>query len=154
MNRELRDLARLHQLDDRHHFLLRVVFALDCVEWTRHLIENKQMLEALSAGHQFVSGEMDLLALNRVAERTKSLALNHPARQELDGAHHATLSASFGIARALAGDAWNAAEYAAFALVYAQPKADVTDPAAFAHLHKWQAGQLETRLLEFGVLEN
>lgn len=154
MNRQIRDLARLHQLDDPRYFLLRVTFGLDCVEWAKPLIEDTRILDALLAGHQYISGEMDYIALERVANEAKSIALSHPAHPTLDSTHHATVSATFGAARALAGDAWNAAEYAAYALVYAQSDTAVTDPSAFVPLYNWQLSQLRTRLTQFGVIES
>jgi len=63
------------------------------------------------------------------------------------------VSASFGVARALAGDAWNAAEYAAYALVYAQSESAVMDPDSFIPLYNWQISQLQIRLAEFGIVE-
>jgi len=153
MNRQVRDLARVHQLDQQRFFLLRVVYALDCVEWAKPLIEDSRMSDALSAGHQFVSGEMDFLALQRVANEAKMIALSHPAHGTIDSTHHATVSASFGVARALAGDAWNAAEYAAYALVYAQSESAVMDPDSFVPLYNWQYSHLQIRLAEFGVVD-
>jgi len=69
--------------------------------------------------------------------------VRHLLDQSIDGCGHAAVSATYAVAKALAGRAREAADYAAYATVYAQGGAPaVAERESFATEFAWQAERL------------
>ena len=66
------------------------------------------------------------------------VAASHPGSRSIDGTAHAAVSATYAVYQAVAGRALQAAEYAAYATVYAYGAYAITDPDAFAEEFAWQ----------------
>jgi len=110
----------------------------------KHLLEDSEALACLEAFAALVQSQdlgSDLAAL---AERVDGLANRHDGSRSLDGVGHAAVSATCTCAKAIAGKARQAAEYAAYAAVYGQGGYGATsDPSAYELEHEWQATRLE-----------
>lgn len=130
-------LASLLAAYPRQH-PLRWRFALACVERVQHLLENAEVNAQLAVLRGFVDGVCDREMLEQAATRAAHLATRHPGSVSIDGAAHAAVSATHAVAKALAGRVEQAADYAAYAAVYAYAAHAVTDPDAFAGEHAWQ----------------
>lgn len=144
MNHELHRLANELSLDreDREH--LRLCFGLACVERVRHLLEDPRAVSALATGRAFLDGDCDRAALAAAAKEAGETATSHPGSSSIDGAGHAAVSATYAVSKALAGRALEAAEYAAYATVYAYSSHAITDPTAFADEYGWQVETLRS----------
>lgn len=134
MNPELARLVQAAPADD----LLRFRFALACVERVRHLLENSDVAAQLDILGQFIAGTTDRIALDHAAAVAADLATRHPGSRSPDGAAHAAVSTTHAVAKALAGRIEEAADYAAYAAVYAYSPHAVADPAAYAGEYAWQ----------------
>lgn len=152
MNSELRELAASHHMDDPEYRSFRVRFALLCVEHIRELITDNDALKLLTcATALFSTGAPTRSAWQEMSAEAAVLASSHQGNsgsEALDGGGHAAVSATFALARALDGDAWHAAEYAAYAKVYAYSGHAVTDPDAFRAEYGWQVRTLKHQLSE------
>jgi len=127
-----------------HHELLKLTFARDCVERVRHLLEDESVTRCLDVLAAYVEGGADRGALDRAAAQAAALANGHPGSRSLDGVGHAAVSASYAVANALAGRAVQAADYAAYAIVYGDGgHGAVNDPDSFVAERNWQLATLE-----------
>ena len=140
ISNELKALAE--RLDLRGDFELRVAFAVACVDRVRHLLIDDTVIGALDAGERFVRGEAERRELDEAARAAADAARSHAGTNSLDGSGSAAVSASHGVAAALAGRALDASGYAAYASVYSYASHAVTDKAAYGDEHGWQVGKL------------
>ncbi|MEJ8810205.1 putative immunity protein [Variovorax ureilyticus] len=123
---------------------LRFAFACACVERVRHLLEDEPVVRCLDTLAGYVAGRVDREALHRAASDAAALANRHPGSRSLDGVGHAAVSASYAVANALAGRAVQAADYAAYAIVYGEGGyGAVSDPESFVPEKSWQLATLE-----------
>lgn len=134
MNTALAALLAAAPADDPR----RWQFALACALRVQHLLEDPEVVAPLRVLQAFVAGTADHAALEHAAAHAAALATRHPGSRSLDGAAHAAVSATHAVARAVAGRAQEAADYAAYAMVYSYACHAVSDPAAFAGEHAWQ----------------
>ena len=141
MNTELRRLAKVAELDAEDRSLLRLRFGFACVQRVRHLLESPEAIDCLDTLGAFLEGRCDAAALALARQRAAAVAGSHPGSASIDGAAHAAVSATYAVARALAGQALEAADYAAYATVYAYGAYALKDPDAFADEYAWQAAQ-------------
>jgi len=143
MNDLLDRIARDLRLDAPQHARLRLAFGHACVERVRHLLEDADVLACLDGLVAWLRGERTDAELRALADEAARLANRHPGSRSIDGCGHAAVSASYAVAKALAGEARAAADYAAYAAVYAQGgAAAVADRDAFTTEFQWQARRL------------
>lgn len=143
MNHELERLAQELGLDapDKHH--LRFQFGHACALRVQHLLEEPAVLECLSALGRYVEGAATADQLLYPAGEAARLANRHEGSRSIDGCGHAAVSATYAVANALAGKALAAAEYAAYASVYAiGGYGAVTDRTSFEPEVAWQVATL------------
>jgi len=127
-----------------HPTVLRYAFALACAERVSHLLEEPAVERCLDVLRAHVRGEADPTALADATAQAAALASSHPGSRSLDGVGHAAVSASMAVAHALAGRALQAADYAAYAIVYGNGGyGAVSDAASFAPERAWQLAALE-----------
>ena len=125
----------------------RLKFGLLCATRVAHLIEQPEALSCLEALRAIVQGQDIKSELPALIARSSELANRHQGSQSLDGVGHAAVSATYACAKAIAGRARQAAEYAAYAAVYGQGGYGATsDPVAFEPEFQWQAQQLQCLL--------
>jgi hypothetical protein len=98
----------------------RLQFGLLCVERVAHLLEQAEVVACLEAFRSIVKGKYPSSELPELAARANDLANHHQGSRSLDGVGHAAVSATYACAKAIAGKARQAAEYAAYAAVYGQ----------------------------------
>lgn len=140
MNDALDRLARELDLAAPEHAHLRYGFAHACVLRVRHLLEDARVVACLDGLGAWLAGECDDAQRDALATQAAALANRHPGSRSIDGCGHAAVSATYAVARALAGDALQAADYAAYAIVYAQGgAAAVADRDSFTAEFRWQA---------------
>ena len=145
MNRpELHSLAREIGLEDAAKRDLRLAFGVACVERVEHLLIDQAVIDALAIGKQFVAGKASSQALAAAAEAAARAAQSHAGTNSFDGSGSAAVSTSHAVAAALAGRAIDAADYAAYAGVYAYSSYAVTDPSAYASISEWQLTTLRS----------
>ena len=150
MHQELDRLARELALDDAAQERLRLAFAHACTVRVRHLLEDPRAAAALDGLGAYLQGALPREQLAALAEDVARLANQHPGSKSIDGCGHAAVSATYAVAKALAGRAREAADYAAYAGVYAQGgSAAVAERESFDAEFGWQvrclarlAGQL------------
>ncbi|MBA2965462.1 hypothetical protein GON04_13285 [Ramlibacter sp. MAH-25] len=116
---------------------LQLAFGLACVERVRHLLEEPRALALLDALRGAV--QAGAAVPPALAAEAAAVARGHRGSPSLDGSGHSAVSATHALARALAGHALEAADYAAYAAVYAYGRYAVQDPASFEPEHAWQA---------------
>jgi len=122
---------------------LRQAFALACVERVAHLLEDPAVAQCLDVLRAYERGEASRATLDEASTRAAALANAHPGSRSIDGVGHAAVSASYAVASALAGRAQQAADYAAYAAVYAGGGyGAVADRASFAPERDWQLAEL------------
>lgn len=144
MNDALERLARAVALDDAAHERLRLEFAHACAQRVSHLLEDPEVAACLSALGRFLDGTLDRTGFDAAAERAAALANRHQGSKSIDGVGHAAVSGSYAVAKALAGKALQAADYAAYAIVYGQGGyGAVADRASFEPEFRWQVACLE-----------
>jgi hypothetical protein len=143
MNNALTELASAVHLDDPGREGLRFAFALACVERIEHLLEDARAAGAVGTLRSYVAGTVDRATLIAVAHNVRDVARSHRGSHSLDGSQHAAVSATNALAHALEGRALDAANYAAYASVYAYGGYAVSDPSAFAPEVAWQVKQLQ-----------
>ena len=130
---------------------LRLAFAYECAERVRHLLEDETVVRCLDILAAYVKGQADRGALERAASEAAAVANRHPGSRSLDGVGHAAVSASYAVANALAGRAVQAADYAAYAVVYGSGgHGAVCDPESFVPEKSWQLARLEQLALRGG----
>ena len=141
---ELTRLAKQIDLDSDEQFSLRVRFGVACIERVEQLLTNRDVFDTLAVGKSYVDGDATREQLLAAATSAAALARSHPGSNVIDGSGSAAVSASFGVAAALAGNALQAASYAAYASVYSYASHAVTDQAAYHSEHLWQIGKLKS----------
>ncbi len=145
MNQALEDLATRLSLDDPAHERLRLEFAYACVLRVKHFIEEPAVAECLFGLGQFLSGAVGRAQLDAWAAQAARLANRHPGSKSIDGTGHAAVSATYAVANAVAGRALQAAQYAAYAMVYGQGGyGAVADRESFEPEFRWQVEQLSS----------
>jgi len=123
---------------------LRFAFACACVERVRHLLEDDAVVRCLDTLAAYVAGRVDRDALDSAAAEAAGLANRHQGSRSLDGVGHAAVSASYAVANALAGRAVQAADYAAYAIVYGGGGyGAVCETESFVPEKAWQLAKLE-----------
>lgn len=143
MNDALERLAREVALDEPTGERLRLAFGYACALRVKHLLEEPAVVECLSGLGQFLDGTMGRHQLAALAERSLRLATQHQGSKSIDGCGHAAVSATYAVAHAIAGRARQAAEYAAYAMVYAQGgHGAVADRPSFEPEFQWQVARL------------
>lgn len=139
MNAALEHLAKSVALDAPAHERLRLAFGHACALRVKHLIEEPAVADCLAGLGRFLGGSLDRPELEALAVRAARLANQHPGSKSIDGAGHAAVSATYAVAHALAGKALQAADYAAYAMVYGQGGyGAVADRTSFEPEFEWQ----------------
>ena len=118
MNQALERLATKLSLNDPTNERLRLEFGYACVLRVKHFIEEPMVADCLFGLGQFLTGAVCRAHLEALATQAAHLANQHQGSKSIDGAGHAAVSATYAVANALAGKALQAAEYAAYAMVY------------------------------------
>jgi hypothetical protein len=148
MNAELHRLAGEIGLDTEAKAWLRLRFGFACAQRVRHLLESPEAVGGLDTLGAFLEGKASPAALALAARQMAEVAGSHPGSRSLDGTAHAAVSATYAVYQAVSGRALQAAEYAAYAMVYAYGAYAITDPDAFAEEFEWQVSALR------GLLQN
>lgn len=144
MNDALRQLARTLTLDDPTQLRLRLAFGHACALRVQHLLEDAEVHACLEGLGQFLAGRAGPADLDAWAALAAQRARQHPGSRSLDGCGHAAVSASHAVAQALAGRALQAADYAAYALVYGEGGyGAVADRSSFEPEMRWQLACLQ-----------
>ena len=145
MHPELDRLAKEVELSAPGNERLRLEFGYACIARVRHLLEEAAVVQCLDGLGAYLDGGIDRAQFDVLATEAAQLANRHQGSKSIDGCGHAAVSASYAVAKALAGKAREAADYAAYATVYAQGgSAAVADLDSFQAEHAWQAQQLAT----------
>jgi hypothetical protein len=142
MNAALSELAKQLQLDVVDNEMLRWRFAHACANHVRHLVEHPGALAALDVLQRYVNGEATAAERDAAAELAAQIAQHHHGSTSIDGTAHAYVSATYAVAKALAGKAIDAADYAAYATVYNYGAYALKDPSSFDSVHRWQVETL------------
>lgn len=142
MNTGLHALAQETDLLAPTQWRLRAELGLRLVERVSHLLEAPEVLALLAEARAWAAAQGSAQALQVLAQRGEQLARSHPGSRSLDGAAHAAVSTTHALARALQGKVLDAADYAAYAAVYAYAASAVNDPQAFEAEHAWQCDAL------------
>jgi hypothetical protein len=143
VNDALIDLAGQLGLDAPGRRRLRYEFGLACAVRVAHLLEEPAVADGLSLLAQHLKGSATHEELQHHAAEAARMANRHPGSRSIDGCGHAAVSATYAVANALAGKALAAAEYAAYATVYAEGGyGAVADPASFQPEFRWQVEAL------------
>lgn len=125
----------------------RLRFCLACCKRVLHLLERPEIVVVLQALEEALNRADLAHALPALVAQSAQLANSHPGSRSLDGVGHAAVSASYACAKAIEGRARQAAEYAAYAMVYGEGGYGATsDPAAFDPEFNWQSEQLRVLL--------
>ncbi|MDO9436719.1 hypothetical protein [Hydrogenophaga sp.] len=139
MNDSLDRLARQIDLHAAGHERLRMAFGHACVMRVKHLLEDPAVVECLDGLGRFLEGTLDETQRERLAAKASRLATGHQGSKSIDGCGHAAVSATYAVANALAGKALQAADYAAYALVYAEGGyGAVAERGSFEREFEWQ----------------
>jgi hypothetical protein len=149
MNEELSRLATAINLNGPQQEPLRLAFGLACAQRAEHLLENPEAIRCLAVLRSFVEGRSGRPALAQAAEEIAAVANSHRGSNSIDGSAHAAVSATYAVAKALAGRALEAAGYAAYAVVYGYGGYAVTDPSAFEGEFAWQVEKFKTMVHAF-----
>jgi len=142
MNLKLRQLADRLQLNDPQCDQLRFQFALCCGRRVQHLLLDQQLTSMLELAQGQLNSGVDPRNLQSCADQAKALAASQAGTNGRDGSGSAAVSASYAVARAIAGDAIGTAEYAAYALVYSYSSSAVSNPEAYEDEYFWQVQKL------------
>ncbi|MCB1542203.1 MAG: hypothetical protein KDJ25_15585 [Rhodoblastus sp.] len=123
---------------------LRYRFALACVEDVSGNLEDEAAINAYERFRALVArfDEHSPRALEELASEMKTISQSHPGSKSIDGTRHAAVSATYALARAVDGDAVNAAAYAAYSNIYGYGGYAVNDPDSFAEAHQKQLDNL------------
>jgi hypothetical protein len=139
VNAELAHLASTLRLSAPESRELALKFSLACAKRIEHLLEEAEVIECLRMLERYVAGEASSESLVKAAEDAALLANRHRGSKSIDGCGHAAVSASYGVSRAVAGRALEAAQYCAYASVYASGGyTAVADREAFDPEFSWQ----------------
>lgn len=152
MNPALDHLAASLALNAPTHDRLRFAFAHACVLRVAQFIEDPAVADCLLVLGRYLDGTADRPTLDAAAAQASRLANHHPGSRFLDGAGHAAVSATYAVANALAGKALQAADYAAYALVYGQGGyGAVAERESFEPEFRWQVECLRSLAAAQGV---
>jgi hypothetical protein len=143
MNQALSELAARIGLAQASRESLRLAFCLACAGRVERLLEDPRAVDCLAVLRRFVAGEADAADLRAAAGKIAAVANSHRGSKSMDGSGHAAVSATYAVANALAGRALEAADYAAYAVVYDYGAYAVADPSAFEAEFEWQVAALE-----------
>lgn len=144
MSHALDQMAAVVNLDRPGNERLRLEFGYACASRVAHLLEDSNVSECLSGLGRFLEGSIDRQALNVLADQASILATQHQGSKSIDGCGHAAVSATYAVANALNGKARQAAEYAAYAMVYGQGGyGAVAEKESFEPEYQFQATCLE-----------
>ena len=139
MNEALERLARSVGLNEPRHERLRLEFGHACVLRVKHFIEEPAVADCVVGLEQFLGGALDRGGLEALAMQASGLANRHQGSKSIDGAGHAAVSATYAVANALAGKALQAADYAAYAIVYGEGGyGAVAERESFEPEFQWQ----------------
>lgn len=145
MNEALECLAMSVALDKPANERMRLAFGYACALRVKHFIEEPAVADCLFGLGQFLGGSLDRASLEAMAVQASGMANQHPGSRSIDGAGHAAVSATYAVANALAGKALQAADYAAYAMVYGQGGyAAVADRGSFEPEFQWQVACLSS----------
>lgn len=142
MNDALDRVAKAVSLDAPFNERLRLEFGYACACRAEQFLEQAAVLACLHGLGAFLSGSIGQAELAALTTEAHRLANQHQGSLSLDGAGHAAVSATYAVANALAGKARQAADYAAYAVVYGQGGYAVTDQQSFEPEFSWQASCL------------
>ncbi len=143
MNEALDRLARTLDLDAPANEHLRLAFGHACVRRVEHLLEEPAVLDCLHGLGRYLQGSISPAAFAELAAQAARLANQHQGSRSIDGCGHAAVSATYAVANALAGKARQAAQYAAYAMVYGQGGyAAVAERESFQPEFDWQTACL------------
>jgi hypothetical protein len=139
MNTDLEQLAASLELSSPARRGLALAFGLACAQRVEHLLEEPGIIACLAVLRTHQAGHTPAGALDDAAREAALLANRHRGSNSIDGCGHAAVSASYGVAKALDARAVEAAQYCAYAAVYASGGyAAVADRDAFAPEFAWQ----------------
>ena len=139
MNEALEQLSTEIGLLSPENEPLRFAFAYACASRIRHLLEEPGVIECLDVLGSYLRGQVDRADLHYSQAEAARLANQHRGSQSIDGCGHAAVSATYAVAKALDGNALQAASYAAYAAVYAEGGyAAVAEREAFGPEFSWQ----------------
>jgi len=143
VNELLDRLAREVELGSLANERLRLEFGYACARRAEHLLEEPGVVDCLRGLGQYLQGVISPDEFSAHASAAARLANQHQGSKSIDGCGHAAVSATYAVANALAGKALQAAEYAAYALVYGQGGyGAVADRESFQAEFSWQASCL------------
>lgn len=151
MNHALITLYAESRLADEPQRPLRYAFAYACADRVRHRLEQPRAVELLDVLRDYVAGDVDEAALQAASDEAQLIANQHRGSPSIDGSQHSAVSATYAVAKALAGKALEAADYAAYSTVYGYGGYAVNDPDAFASEHAWQVAALKALLARADV---
>lgn len=152
MNHALERLAGELGLASADNERLRLAFGHACVLRVQHLLEEPEAGKCLRELGDYLAGATGPAQLQAAAARAAGLASRHQGSRSIDGCGHAAVSATYAVARAVAGKALEAAGYAAYAVVYAQGGyAAVAEPESFGPEFEWQLGTLSALASRVGA---
>jgi hypothetical protein len=143
VNDALDRVAKEVSLDSPGNERLRLEFGYACACRVEQFLEQAAVLECLRGLGAFLSGSISQAELAALVTEADRLANHHQGSRSLDGSGHAAVSASYAVAKALAGKALQAADYAAYAAVYGQGGyGAVADRQSFESEFSWQSSCL------------
>ncbi len=148
MNAALHELARELRLEAPLNDKLRWAFAYACASHVRHLVEHVGALAALDVLARYVNDDATETEREAAAASVAQIAQHHHGSSSIDGSAHAYVSATFAVAKALAGRALDAADYAAYATVYNYGAYAVKDSSSFDEVHARQVEVLRELALK------
>jgi hypothetical protein len=139
VNESLDRLARDLELNSSANEHLRLQFGYACTRRVEHLLEEPGVVDCLRGLGRYLQGAIGPHEFAACQSTAARLATQHQGSKSIDGCGHAAVSATYAVANALAGKALQAAEYAAYALVYGQGGyGAVADRDSFQAEFSWQ----------------
>jgi hypothetical protein len=138
MNNQLRNLARHLELDSPGMRQSCLTFGHACVGRVSHLLEEPEVILAWNALTRYLDGTLSDETFNSVAHRVLQLANQHRGSPSIDGTQHAAVSATFALANAINCKPIEAAEYCAYAKIYAYGAYALSDNELFEEEYAWQ----------------
>lgn len=134
--------AELKSSNSNHALVLR--FGLACVEEVAGNLESDEVIAVFEKFRACLAnfGPEAEAVLQELTTKVPQLAASHPGSSSIDGTRHAAVSATYALAKAMSGHAIEAAAYAAYSCVYGYGGYAVTDPEAFAEVHRRQLRRL------------
>ncbi len=122
---------------------MRLAFCYVCAARIRHLLEEPEVIDCLDTLGRYLNGDASRDALELAQKEAERLANHHRGSKSIDGCGHAAVSASYAVANAVNGKALQAADYAAYATVYAEGGyGAVAQHEAFEPEFAWQVSAL------------